>query len=184
MNREKASPQTTQPPAHVIKCETAACCVYAGDDVTANGTAAKAGVSWPSARSRRTTWGWGGEERSAHDLSVQTMQGENWRERRGTEREVAGETYQSDDGGSGPGARHDVQVVGQVELEKRPAALVDCHVQITESRLLRLFELKIWLFWCLFFCKLRGLSSFSWRCGVWACGLELNSHLAGVADVP
>lgn len=130
MNREKASPQTTQPPAHVIKCETAACCVYADDDVTANGTAAKAGVSWPSARSRRTTWGWGEGERSAHDLSVQTMQGENWRERRGTEREVAGDTYQSDDGGSGPGARHDVQVVGQVELEKRTAALVDCHVEL------------------------------------------------------
>lgn len=28
------------------------------------------------------------------------------------------EAYQGDDGGSGPGARHDVQVVGQVELEQ------------------------------------------------------------------
>lgn len=54
-----------------------------------------------------------------HDLSVQTMQGENWREWRATESDVTGETYQSDDGGSGPGARHDVQVVGQVELGRK-----------------------------------------------------------------
>lgn len=74
--------------------------------------------------------GGGGRGRSMHDLSVQTMQGENWRERWATEREVAGGTYQGDDGGSGPGARHDVQVVGQVELEKRPAAPVDCHVEL------------------------------------------------------
>lgn len=44
-HEKKQSPRTTQPPAHVIMCEIAACRVYdADDDVTANGAAAKAGV--------------------------------------------------------------------------------------------------------------------------------------------
>lgn len=60
------------------------------------------------------------------------MQGDNWRERRGDrEREgVAGEAYQSDDGGSGPGARHDVQVVRQVELWGKKNLLVEVKVAL------------------------------------------------------
>lgn len=37
---------------------------------------------------------------------------------KGADGETGGESYQSDHSGSGPSARYDVQVVGQVELEE------------------------------------------------------------------
>lgn len=49
-----------------------------------------------------------------HDLLIQTMQ--RWTKGRGR-RDWRG-AYQSDHSGSGPSARHDVQVIRQVELEK------------------------------------------------------------------
>lgn len=55
-----------------------------------------------------------------HDLLIQTVQrwtkGRGWRDWR--------EAYQSDHSGSCPGARYDVQVVGQVELKKKRQATV------------------------------------------------------------
>lgn len=74
----------------------------------------------------------------------------------GGEGGVAGEAYQSDDGGSGPGARHDVQVVGQVELGggiKRDTFVYKVKVSLT-------FRLENQTF-LMSGLKLRGLGAFS-----------------------
>lgn len=61
--KKKASPPRLRSLQHTSwSVKTAACYVYADDDVIANGAAAKAGVLLLSARSRRTTWGHEEEE--------------------------------------------------------------------------------------------------------------------------
>lgn len=117
MNQEKSEAPKLRSLLHSdMKCRTAACRVYdAHDDVVANG-AACCNPRCGHVEQHED----GGEGYLPHDLSVQTMQGEIWGVRMGgAERGLGGDAYQSDDSGPGPGARHDVQVVGQVELEEK-----------------------------------------------------------------
>lgn len=58
---------------------------------------------------------------------------------KGADGETGAEAYQSDHSGSGPGARHDVQVIGQVELEEgEQQGLISSSENVTTRRALLL----------------------------------------------